>query len=174
MNSVTLAAFRDEMEKIAFTKKAGLLRDVGQNIGNTLKGFVTPVSAMKKGIDATIYSVNPTTKVVSHSRMMPLLTGAFTGMEVPKLFKKEDPAAPGVSRTERVGRMLGSQAGMLIGMPHGLSGSIAGSVAGSYLGGKAGKATKKRLARKQALKDSMMSSTGAETPGFNPNKGPQF
>lgn len=174
MNSVTLAAFRDELEKIAFDKRAGLLRDVGMNIGNTLKGFVTPVSSIKKGLEATIYAKNTAGKIVP-SRLGPLLGGGFLGAEIPKLVKKEDPSAPGISRTERTGRMIGSQLGMLMGMPHGIiTGGVTGGVAGSYLGGKAGKAIKNKMDKKKALKASMMTSTGMETPGYNPNPGPQF
>lgn len=197
MNAAMLRAFREEVEKLAEPswktearargfikgpsknstaghwakeKKAGFMRDVGTNLGNTLKGFTRPVQAVKKGWHEggwtqaqeantmlrqgkTVGSLGQKwAKGKGVGKYLPgnkALTLASTAMMAPSAFKKEDPSGQGKSRTERIGALAGNTVGGLIGAPYGFSGSIAGSVLGEVGGRYLGKAVNKVTGKKK-------------------------
>lgn len=160
MNAVMLRAFRSELQK-----EAAFMRDVGMNIGNTLKGFTTPVQSIKKGWQSGGWMMSgdapgaglplkPGGVMDRISKYLPgakTMTLASSAAMAPEAFRKEDPA--GRSRTERVSRLVGNTAGGLIGTPYGLSGAIAGSILGEVGGGLVGKGMNKLKGKKAPKKE---------------------
>lgn len=162
--------WRTEAIARGLMKKAGFMRDVGTNVGNTLKGFTRPVQAVKKGWNEggwtqaqeanTMLRQGKTVgklgtkwaKGKGAGRFLPgnkALTLAGTAMMAPGAFKKEDPTGQGRSRTERIGALAGNTVGGLIGAPYGFSGSIAGSVVGELGGKYLGRAVNKVTGKKK-------------------------
>lgn len=168
MTPAMLHAFRLELESIE--KHAAFLQNVGTNIGNTLKGFTTPVQSLKKGWEVGGWSQGGESRNMLAAglpvgargknwaggkgigRHLPggkALTVATGLMMAPEALKKEDPTGRGRSRAERIGSFIGNQAGGLIGTPYGLSGAIAGSLVGEGAGKVVGKAFNKITGKKK-------------------------
>jgi phage tail tape-measure protein len=204
-----LRAFRDEVEKIAEPswktearargfisknstaghwakeKKAGFMRDVGMNVGNTLKGFTRPVQATKKGWNEGGWSQGQEARTMLQQgkkvgklgtkwstgkgvgRFLPgnkAITLASSAAMIPSTFKKEDPSGQGKSRAERIGSLAGNTVGGLIGAPYGFSGSIAGSVIGDVGGRYLGKAVNKVTGKKKPKKAPAVAQREPELP----------
>jgi hypothetical protein len=171
MNRAMLKAFSVELQSIE--KNAGFLRDVGTNIGNTLKGFTSPVQATKKGWQVGGWTQGGESKaMLQHGlpvgqlgkkwaagkgvgRFLPgakSMTVAGGALMLPSVLKKEDPSGKGTSRLERGARFVGNQVGGLIGAPYGLSGAIAGSLIGELGGAVVGKGIDKARGYKKPPK----------------------
>ena len=154
MNTATYLAFVDELEKIATTKEAGLLRDIGmriakssgnaaraaragvqggiQNAGNAVSAFSTPIDSLKRGLKAS------TTDFKSMGKMQKGLMGVGLLASGHEALAKNDPLGQGRGRIERASTAVGDQLGGLIGTPFGIAGGfVAGQIgrkAGSVVG----------------------------------------
>jgi len=213
MNLVMLKAFSEELEKTALQKfvieaqarggkksknstanhwaksegkkkHAAFMRDVGNNIGNTLKGFTTPVQSMKQGWNLGGWTQGQEARTMMGAKMpvgrlgqnwakgkgigrhLPgskALTVGTSAMLLPGALKKNDPSGKGESRAQRIGRLVGSTAGSLIGTPFHLSGTLAGGILGEQAGNLAGKVVNKVTGYKKPTPQPAQMSPGVAT-----------
>lgn len=172
MNPTMLAAFEDELEKIALAKTA-FMANVGTKIVHTVKpALKAGADLMRKGwntggnqtgrfkgwmgagkeISATtgtagkIYeNVSTLGGLTKHLPVGPkALTVGFGALQAKDALKKEDPSGQGRSRAERLGSTIGGTAAGIAGGAMGIPGAIATGIAGDYLGGRAGRLIKGR------------------------------
>ena len=160
MNDVTLHAFLDEMEKIAF------MRNVGTKIVQTLRPAAKAAGEyMKKGWNTggggtgklkgwmgagyegggVIDKVTSLGGLTKHIPVGPkALTVGFGALGAKDALKKEDESGQGRARSERMGSVIGGTVAGIAGGAMGLPGAIATGIAGDYAGGKLGKLVGKR------------------------------
>lgn len=157
MNSVTMRAFREEMEELQ--KTAGFMTNVGTAVGNKLKavpGLLQKAPAMLgKQVDNAGKTISafstPGKSLASGGRaMVSDFSGMGTGMKAlmgygavmsgRDAIKKEDPTGQGRSRLQRSTAFAGEQMGSVIGQPFGLAGAVVGGAVGKRLGSGTGKA----------------------------------
>lgn len=151
MNAATLMAFQNELEKIAFFKSSGLLRDVGtriistaksakkitqggvKNVGNAVGAFATPAESFKRGWKTTTTDFGSMSKPLKGMMALGLVTGGHEALS------KDDPYGNNRGRAERVGAVAGDQLGGIVGAPFGLAGGVAAGMIGRKVGGTLGK-----------------------------------
>ena len=179
MNARALAAFHDELVKIAKAKRAGFLTDVASNVGNTLKAVTNPVAAVKAGWNTGGWSMlSESPDAVRNSlkgkalQAMPgnkAMTLGFSALSAKDALSEEDPSGQGMSRGERLGRLAGGTVLGLASTPYmkgGLLPSLASgmlaSTAGEVIGGHVGRLADKKL---KARKGSELESHAPARPG---------
>ncbi len=144
MNATTFLAFQDEIAKIALSKSAGLLRDVGtriisstkggiRNVGNSIGAYATPVESFKRGWKATTTDFGSMSKAQKGLMAVGLATGGHEALS------KNDPLGKNRGRIERIGAVAGDQLGGIVGAPFGLAGGMAAGLVGRKIGGTIGK-----------------------------------
>jgi hypothetical protein len=155
MNDVTLHAFLDEMEKIAFLQNVGTkivqtLRPAAKAAGEYMKkGWNTGGggTGKLKGWMGAGYEggglLDKATSLGGLTKHLPVgpkaMTVGFGAIGAKDALKKEDESGQGRSRAERMGSVIGGTAAGIAGGAMGLPGAIATGVAGDIVGGKIGK-----------------------------------